>query len=430
MCDTLKQMAVRKNDLKAECISYNLKTIIYSNTLDMKLAEEFPKYKEFIEKTPYRQYLYNSWVNLSRLYQNLNQFNKSIKTLEEMCDYAVAEHDYYGVALSYSAIGTIYFNHNDWKAALGPYEKAYQIKRKNNDPNIANSEYKLGLCYYYIGEEDKGINLIRQSVEHSIESEKFSSILSLFNIGIKERIKKSEGYIVSESELDSLKNKVDYYYLQSKGSSNNVINNYCCQTALYYDLKHDIKRALAYTDSVPDIERRLSARRMIFENNGMWDSAFINLKREYTIDRDNWRNENQKLLANIIVATDGSALSLEYKELQIRQLKEREQILQLEQEKSKLLIRNGDLELVNKNNELLAKNQKLELAESNNKINLYKLEKQKMLNREIEQKSLNEKRWMYMICITLFILLIFVYVINEDKYQEQKASGKGKRYSC
>ncbi|MDO5572217.1 MAG: ATP-binding protein [Bacteroidales bacterium] len=398
MCDTLRLIAQKKHDIKAECISYSQMAIHYTQTNNDKLIKEFPFYKSFIEKTPYLQYLYSCWGNLCFLYSKTGKLNESVKEIEKMRNDAISRNNKNGIAKSYDMIGVIYFNQRDFKAASQNFLKVYEIYKELGDKNIYKTEIRLAQCYDDLGEMELCSKMIKQSVLHTPPAYEISTLTSYLYI-----INRNPHYFPVD-EFERIKDRIDQ--IQSNSSTNETANTFNATISDFYSKKCSFEKALEYADKIKNPEVRNYQKLLVFQRMEKWDSAFVYSMEKNKMDQQHWQEKNAQYLASAAASIDSSHLALEKDQLLIKQLQDQKKLLELESQQQKLKIKNSNLELENKNRKLMTKQQELRLNKLNDEKKDQHIKQMELEHKYSEEQRIREKQKTLMLLALMTVTLI------------------------
>ena len=405
MCDTMIAMAEKRKDAKAKCVAMNLKSTHWLNQKNIKVVDEFPRIRAYIETTPYHQYIYSIWKNVSIYYDKCKKTSKSIETLNEMRLYAISKKEDIGIAQAYAQIGSLYYAMGNYSNALYNYKQAYEIMSRSKDSNLYDLESKIGQCYLANHNEEEALIWMKKSIEHAPEVLRYSPYN--YYVNLMESVK---GYPVEEyyKGVEELK-RIYYKYPPITLASR---NNFYQAMSRYSSRKGNMKEALMYSDSIEDGVTRIARKANIYYNAGLGDSAAMYLNRQLLMERETWQADNRRLLMEMTAANDSSELAQRAQRLVITQLQEREKLLQAQKEKALLEITNKDLEIRNRKNLLLTEQQKAALTKTENRANLLELARQKERNeRLVREHELEKHRTAGLIAVIIVIVISAISIL-------------------
>lgn len=119
----------------------------YAKIGDIKLAKN--EFKTSIEMNPNH---FNSYKNLAKAYKDLNEIDKSEKVYNKMID--IDEND----ASGYRGLGAIKILKSQLKDA-----KNLLLKSISLDPNNTDAKQNLSICYFRLGETEKGVDYSKEN---------------------------------------------------------------------------------------------------------------------------------------------------------------------------------------------------------------------------------------------------------------------------
>ena len=95
---------------------------------------------------------FNSYKNLAKAYKDLNEIDKSEKVYNKMID--IDEND----ASGYRGLGAIKILKSQLKDA-----KNLLLKSISLDPNNTDAKQNLSICYFRLGETEKGVDYSKEN---------------------------------------------------------------------------------------------------------------------------------------------------------------------------------------------------------------------------------------------------------------------------
>jgi TolA-binding protein len=158
--------------------SWQKKSIkLYSNIL-----QSYPRYGRADQAT---YFLGAAHQDLGHQEEALKSFKKLVKLYPQSTF----------VADAFVLIGEYYFEENNAYQALRAYQKATQYKDSERYPFAM---YKLGWCYYNVGDYGKGIDTMKAVVSYSMSQEGSGSALQLQNEALKDLVR----FFADAGEID------------------------------------------------------------------------------------------------------------------------------------------------------------------------------------------------------------------------------------
>lgn len=399
MADSLFQLAVRKGDVKAQCLAIQVECDHYYSTDNISaLTVAINRMRNFAVKTPYKQYIFSAWGRKITYYLRYHRYDDALLELNAYQAEAIRLKNSYGIMSSYKQQADIYSVQTNFAKARDLYSRGADYGLKNNETrNLADLYEGIGRCYQYEEQYDSAVIYLHKALQHTaIERRKIVIYIELANIEIiLEQLDKAWEYI---QKVDAL---IKEYPLW--GTS---INNYWAALSSYYQKKGEFDKALACADSMGDDARRAERKYTLYQLQGdyekafNWSVAYIGLHQKQLNEEANERVaeltsrfDNQRLEAEKNrLALQNSQLELQHAEGEKRLLENKQQLLISEKARAQL---NLD-------------NQKLAMRQQ--QVELEKSQKEMLYQKEVAKTMELHSRQNFILSVILGVVLILVVI--------------------
>jgi len=219
--------------------------------------------------------------NLGLLYQQVGNFEKSIKYHLQSLDFNIRHHNTEGLVTSYINLGGLYYEMGDY----GKSAKYFNDALKHSEDGIRTSTKQailnnLGLIAQELRNYEKSLDYFKESLDIAKQTNNFHDLADIYhNMG--------KSYFELGDYITSLKyyNKaVDYYNslgIQSSKTLNNIGQLYI-ELDYYRQAIKFLKKALKiakrdnHVTDLPEIYKNLS---IAYEYLGMYKSAYSNFRK-------------------------------------------------------------------------------------------------------------------------------------------------------
>ena len=101
MSDTLFRRAGQKKDIKAQCLALHIKCDHYYFVENIPaLQKAILDARKFIERTPYQQYIFSTWLKLITYYERRRWYGKALDEVQIFQKEAIRMNNTYGMWLN------------------------------------------------------------------------------------------------------------------------------------------------------------------------------------------------------------------------------------------------------------------------------------------------------------------------------------------
>lgn len=421
--DTLISMCIEKEDVKAHCMAFSLRTLCYYMSDDLEnTIRSKDEAVAFIEQTPYKQYIFDTWNRLINFYINKQLPVQAISELKLYQAKAYELNNDYGITHVYRKMGDLYATLFDNTAAIEQYQKSIEAMKERSF-FLEYHDIFLSLSEIYM-KEGKWGNAKRAALEANRYAEK-NNLRRIDNPAQLTIIYALEGI-----HADS----VEYYYqkMQEQKEYMGIFKSTIQKVNLAENIYTVFKGHYALIYDLLDNETQtVTARRLISEyfalRTGDYNKAYYYLKEQLDSFSVQVNLQNRQMITQMTSQNENMALLHEKEQLELRtaqmalqQSISREQLMASEQEKNHLEL---------KNQQLLLERQRVE-----NDMNALEVEKAKAMLESEQEQSLRQKdkaklmaqeislqRMKMQILIIVAVLIIAFVTIVYVRNQRQKS---------
>ena len=414
VADTLFRYAGRKNDVKAQCLAWQVRCDHYYYIEDIPSLQQMIKdARKFIEKTPFHQYLFSTWMRLITYYERQRWYGRALEEVQTMQKEAVRLNNEYGISSSYRHMANIYYLQKNYEMGLELQKKALEYAISNKENNSLSDIYQnIGAIYSKYPKQKPRLDSVFVYFQKALDT----ALTGIQKMGIYARM--------AFAELDADHPDAAWPYLQEIVSLREEYPLYGATrdayfTALcdYYRRKGELDKANLFSDSITTRTIQASLKRYIYENLGdykkayEWYDTYIGLRDSTRTEENNWlladlasRFDNERLSA------EKSRLELQNSQMRITQMTNERHLLEMGWERDTLTLRATRLEL---NNKKLALQQKEEEAARNRVEALRQSERAESTMRQNHLKNII--LGIVVLFLVLVILFLWHYIIHRRK---------------
>ncbi|WP_167332528.1 ATP-binding protein [Bacteroides timonensis] len=414
MADSLFHKAARKGDVKAQCLAWHVKCDHYYYIEDIpSLQKAIKDARKFIEKTPFHQYLFSTWMRLISYYERQRWYGRALEEVQAMQGEAIRLNNGYGISSSYKHMANIYSFQKNYAKSLELHKKALEYAISNKETNSLSSIYQnIGAIYSRYPERKPRLDSALVYFQKALET----ALNGMQKIGIYARM--------ASAELDADHPDAAWPYLQEVAFLRKkyplygaTSDTYFITLSNYYRRKEDLDKAILFSDSITSKIVQAHLKRLIYQSLGdykqayEWYDTYIGL-------RDSTRTEEtDRLLADLASRFDNerlnaekSRLELQNSEMRIAQMTSERRLLEIGWERDTLILRATRLEL---NNKKLALQQKEEEVAHNQVEALRQSERAESTIRQNHLKNII----LGIVVLFLFLVILFLwhYIIHRRK---------------
>ncbi|WP_455671648.1 ATP-binding protein [Phocaeicola sp.] len=368
MADSLFRRAKQKGDTKAQCLAWHVRCDHYYYILDIpSLQEAIRDARKFIEKTPYKQYIFSTWLRLIGYYEQRRYYGKALTELQSFQQTAIRMDNSYGISMSYKHAANIYIQQDNYAKGLELYKKALEYSVSRNEAKELHGIYlTMGVIYKNLSLPDSALIYYQKALDSaSDDSKKMVVYIQLANAALRVRhIDTAYAYLRKTEEL---RGKYPLYGSNADMHLTNMVD--------YYRAVKDYAKAVSYSDSIEIRTTKFKRKELIFSDMKNYQQAYHWFKR-YIALRDSTRTEETNhLLADLTSRFDNERLNAEKDRLELRtshleleKEKNQRQLLEVEQERNQLQIKNQELTLHQQQNALEESRKEMHYQEERAKI--------------------------------------------------------------
>ncbi len=414
IADTLFRYAGRINDVKAQCLAWQVRCDHYYYIEDIpSLQRTIEDARKFIEKTPFHQYLFSTWMRLITYYERQRWYGRALEEVQAMQREAIRLNNGYGISSSYKHMANIYSFQRNYGKGLELHKKALEYAISKKETNSLSGIYQnIGAAYSKYPEQEP----------------KLDSALIYFQKALDTALggtQKLAIYVrMATVETDASHTDAAWPYLQKAtvlrkkyplyGATSDA---YFLALSDYYRRKGELDKAILCTDSITSRAVQASQKRLVYESLGdykmayEWYNTYIGLRDSTRTEENNWlladlasRFDNERLNA------EKSRLELQNSQMRIAQMASENRLLEMGWERDTLELKAARLELSNKE---LALQQKEEEAVRNHIETLRQSERAENIIRQNHLK--NVISGIVMLFLVLIILFLWYYILHRKK---------------
>ena len=414
VADTLFCYAGRKNDVKAQCLAWQVRCDHYYYIEDIpSLQETIKDARKFIEKTPFHQYLFSTWMRLITYYEQQRWYGRALEEVQAMQKEAVRLNNEYGISSSYKHMANIYSFQKNFGMGLELHKKAlgYAISNKENN-SLSGIYQNIGAIYSKYPEREPKLDSALVYFQKALDT----ALNGTQQMAIYARM--------ASVELDAGHPDAAWPYLQEVVSLRKkyplygaTSDTYFIALSDYYRRKGELDKAILFSDSITIRIIQASQKRLIYGSLGdykkayEWYDTYIGLRDSTRTEETDWlladlasRFDNERLNA------EKSRLELQNSQMRITQMTNERHLLEMGWERDTLTLRATRLEL---NNKKLALQQKEEEAARNRVEALRQSERAESTMRQNHLKNIILS--IVVLFLVLIILFLWHYIIHRKK---------------
>lgn len=380
MADTLFQMAVQENDIKAQCLAKNLKSEHYYYTDNFNaLTVEKETVASFARNTPYKQYIFGAWNRIISYLLKHREYQNAVREIKEYQQEALQLGVSYAIGHSYVLMGDTYFQQRMYSLAIEQYKQGAEYNRANGKEKENYHLYNnICSCYTDLGNYEEGKAYAQKAIKSApIPSAKIGPYIGLLRIFIRTH-EEGKARLVAGQLME---------YRQQGVLKGAQVVNYHITLSRYYQEIGNFNQALLYSDSISDELLRAQAKGGVYAREGHYKEAYEYLKREKEladslnqsshaeqIAFQNARFNNQRLVL------ERNRLGLENAKMELERLHGKERLMILEKEQDRIELENRNLQLEQQNTATAlekekAEKQRLELVNKEKELQWMRLER-------------------------------------------------------
>lgn len=416
VADTLFHYAGRKGDVKAQCLAWHVKCDHYYYIEDIpSLQKTIKDARKFIEKTPFHQYLFSTWMRLISYYERQRWYGRALEEVQAMQGEAIRLNNGYGISSSYKHMANIYSFQKNHAKGLELHKKALEYAISNKETNSLSSIYQsIGAIYSRYPEQKPRLDSALVYFQKALET----ALNGMQKTGIYARM--------ASAEVDADHPDAAWPYLQEVAFLRKkyplygaTSDTYFTTLSNYYWKKEDLDKAILFSDSITSKIIQAQLKRLIYQSLGDYKQAY-KWYNTYISLRDSTRTrETDQLLADLASRFDNerlnaekSRLELQNSEMRIAQMASERRLLEIGWERDTLILRAIRLEL---NNKELTLQQKEEEAARNRAEALRQSERAESTIRQNHLKNII----LGIVVLFLFLVILFLwhYIIHRRKME-------------
>lgn len=356
MSDTLFRRAGQKKDIKAQCLALHIKCDHYYFVENIPaLQKAILDARKFIERTPYQQYIFSTWLKLITYYERRRWYGKALDEVQIFQKEAIRMNNTYGMTMFYKHAANIYAMQRDFAKSLELNKKALEYSLSNNGGKDLGGIYQnIGMAYSRFAMSDSAIFYYRKALQAT--PNKTAKIINYIALGEESlytyNVDLALQYI---QKADNLRRMYPLY-----GASR---ERYFILVAEYHRFIKNYETAIALCDSISDDVAKLKEKELIYKDMNNFEQAY-KWSQEYIRLKDSTRTaDNNRLLADLTSRFDNERLNAEKDRLELRNsrleldhTKTQQTLLVVERERNQLQLHNQELTLQQQSNELEKKN--------------------------------------------------------------------------
>ena len=414
VADTLFRYAKRKNDVKAQCLAWQVRCDHYYYIEDIpSLQRTIEDARRFIEKTPFHQYLFSTWMRLITYYERQRWYGRALEEVQAMQREAIRLNNGYGISSSYKHMANIYSFQKNYGKGLELHKKALEYAISKKETNSLSSIYQnIGATYSNYPEQepklDSALIYFQKALDTALGgTQKLAIYVRMANV-----------------ELDAGHTDAAWPYLQKTaflrkeyplyGATSDA---YFLALSNYYRKKGELDKAILLSDSIASQIPQASQKRFVYESLGDYKKAY-EWYNTYIGLRDSTRTEEaNQLLADLASRFDNerlnaekSRLELQNSQMRIAQMAGEHRLLEIGWERDTLELKAARLELTNKE---MALQQKEEEAARNHIEALHQSERAENIIRQNHLKNII--LGIVVLFLVLIILFLWHYIMHRKK---------------